>query len=242
MATDDNAARCVPQPRDAASPIAGRSEFEAGPRYFGFELTPSGRPARARRWQTASAAAGSSRLVSSHDAGQNRKPLVTAERTDRRPTPGTRAGPVTLTCLGASTEPPFDAVTSDGLLVAADLARGLDIPGGHVQQHEKTIEQTVRREAWEEVRVRLGKLTLVEVIESDYFGADDVTYMVIYTAPVTRLAPWEAGHESAGRVILPPEEFLQRYHGGDPALMRHLVSSALTVPGTPSGHPSVPVP
>ncbi len=26
MSTDDNAARCVPQPRDAASPIAGRSK------------------------------------------------------------------------------------------------------------------------------------------------------------------------------------------------------------------------
>ncbi len=26
VSTDDNAARCVPQPRDAASPIAGRSK------------------------------------------------------------------------------------------------------------------------------------------------------------------------------------------------------------------------
>ena len=123
------------------------------------------------------------------------------------------------------------SVTGEGLLVVADLARGLDIPGGHVQRHERSVEETVRREAWEEVRVGLGELTRVEVVRSDCFGARDLTYMVICAAWVTELAPWEGGHESAGRVVLPPGEFLERYRGGDGELMRHLVRSALTVLG-----------
>ncbi len=144
-------------------------------------------------------------------------------------------GETTLSCLGPSPDPPFEqvtsaavvAVTDDGRLVVADLARGLDIPGGHVQRGESSIDETVRREAWEEVRARLGALHPVEVIESDYFGADDLTYMVIRTARITELGPWEATHESAGRVVIDPEEFLRSYRGGDPILMRHLVTAAL---------------
>ncbi|WP_084132530.1 NUDIX hydrolase [Parafrankia colletiae] len=158
---------------------------------------------------------------------------------DRRSTSRGRAGAVTLRCRGAGVEPPFAAVTSAsvvtvtaaGLLLLADLPRGLDIPGGHVQRGERTAEQTARREVWEEVRARLGPLTLVEVIESDYFGGDDLTYMVIYVGRVVRLAPWEGGYESAGRVELPAAAFLDRYRGGDPALMRHLVTRALALAG-----------
>ncbi|WP_018640032.1 NUDIX domain-containing protein [Parafrankia elaeagni] len=166
---------------------------------------------------------------------------------DRRSTARARVGGgvVTLRCRGAGVEPPFAAVTSAsvvtltaaGLLLLADLPRGVDIPGGHVQFGERTAEQTARREVWEEVRARLGPLTLVEVIESDYFGGDDLTYMMIFVGRVVRLAPWEGGFESAGRVELPAAVFLDRYRGGDPALMRHLVTCALTVagPGTTGG-------
>ncbi|WP_261575215.1 NUDIX hydrolase, partial [Frankia gtarii] len=154
---------------------------------------------------------------------------------DRRPVRHRQDGEMTLSCLGPSPDPPFEqvtsaavvAVTDDGRLVVADLARGLDIPGGHVQRGESSIDETVRREAWEEVRVQLGVLHPVEVIESDYFGADDLTYMVIRTGRVAELGPWEATHESAGRVVIDPEEFLRSYRGRDPALMRHLVTTAL---------------
>jgi len=156
---------------------------------------------------------------------------------DRRPTlrgrPG--RGPTRLTCVGPAARPAFDAVTSasvvavtdDGRLLLADLARGLDLPGGHVKWRDASCEQTARRETWEEVRAELGDLTLAEVIESDYFGEDDLTYMVVYAARVRQLAPWTDGHESAGRVLLPPAEFLDRYQGRRPALMRHLVAAAL---------------
>lgn len=171
---------------------------------------------------------------------------MSVERTDRRPLSCTHSQPVTLTRLGASAQPPFEAVTSaavvavtqDDMLVVADLARGLDIPGGHVQRHEKSIEETVRREAWEEARITLANLKPVEVIESDYFGADDLTYLVIFAARVMRLAPWEEKHESAGRMVLAPFEFLERYRAGDPELMQYLVNSALVVLGVlPGGRP-----
>ncbi|MDT3438369.1 NUDIX domain-containing protein [Pseudofrankia sp. BMG5.37] len=156
---------------------------------------------------------------------------------DRRPTVRSRPGrgPTRLTCLGREARPAFEAVTSasvvavddDGRLVLAELARGLDLPGGHVQWRDTSPEETARREALEEIRAELGELTLVEVIESDYFGPDDLTYMIIYVARVHRLLPWTGGHESAGRVLLPPAGFLAGYRGTRPGLMRHLVTSAL---------------
>lgn len=154
---------------------------------------------------------------------------------DRRPTHRRPGVQTRLTCLGPRDLPAFDAVTSaavvavteDGALLLADLARGLDLPGGHAQRGDASPEHTARRETWEEVRAELADLTLVEVIESDYFGPDDLTYMIIYTARVRRLHPWTGGHESAGRVTLPPADFLARYQGGHPDLMHHLVTAAL---------------
>ncbi|MBX6388542.1 MAG: NUDIX domain-containing protein [Frankia sp.] len=160
---------------------------------------------------------------------------------DRRPTQRRRqpAGPVRLTCLGAAAVPPFEAVTSasvvavteDGRLVLARLDRGLDLPGGHVQWRDRSAEAAARRETWEEVRAELAALRMVEVIESDYFGPDDLTYMVVFAARVRRLHPWAGGHESAGRVLLPPAEFLGQYRGGHPWLMRHLVTTGIAALG-----------
>jgi 8-oxo-dGTP diphosphatase len=154
---------------------------------------------------------------------------------DRRPTHRRADVRTRLTCLGPAAEPAFDAVTSaavvavaeDGTLLLADLARGLDLPGGHVQRGDGSPEQTACRETWEEVRAELTDLVLVEVVESDYFGPDDLTYMLIYAARVHGLHPWTGGHESAGRVLLPPADFLARYQGTHPDLMRHLVTTAL---------------
>jgi len=158
---------------------------------------------------------------------------------DRRPTPrrgGTRSR---LTCLGPTVEPPLRAVTSaavvavrdDGSLLLAELDRGVDLPGGHVQHGDASAEEAARRETWEEVRAELADLILVEVVESDYFGPDDLTYMLIYAARVRRLHPWTDGHESAGRVELAPADFLGRYQGTHPDLMRHYVTAALAALG-----------
>jgi 8-oxo-dGTP diphosphatase len=154
---------------------------------------------------------------------------------DRRRAAMERGAPVTLTPLGGSFSPPWERVTSvsvvaftsDGAMVVADLDRGLDLPGGHTAVHERSAEETARREVWEETRVEVEDLMPVEVIESDYFGADDLTYMVTYAARVRHLAPWTPGdEESRGRLLLSPEEFLVRYTAGDRELMTHLVTTA----------------
>ncbi|MFD6325520.1 NUDIX hydrolase [Streptomyces sp. NPDC058442] len=142
---------------------------------------------------------------------------------------------MTFTPLGGSFASPWSRVTSasvvaftpDGMLVIADLERGLDLPGGHTQRHERSPEETARREAWEETRVVLDDLTPIEVIESEYFGADDLTYMVIFAAGVCHLAPWTPGdEESRGRLLMTPEDFLARCTAGDHGLMAHLVTVA----------------
>ncbi|MQS07456.1 NUDIX domain-containing protein [Streptomyces sp. IF17] len=143
--------------------------------------------------------------------------------------------PVRLTPMGASYVPPWEKVTSvsviaftvEGAMVVADLDRGPDLPGGHTQRHERCGEETARREAWEETRVVMDDLVPIEVIESDYFGPDDLTYMIVYGGLCRRLAPWTPGDdESRGRLLMTPETFLSRYTAGDPDLMTHLVTTA----------------
>lgn len=156
---------------------------------------------------------------------------------DRRRTAMELGMPVTLTPLGAAYDPPWSQVTSasvvaftaNGHIALADLNRGLDLPGGHVQQHDRSPQDTARREAWEETRILLHALTRIEVIQSDYFGPDDLTFMVIYAARIRKIVPWVAGDdESRGRQLLTPADFLAQYTAGDPALMTHLVTTAQT--------------
>ncbi len=162
-------------------------------------------------------------------------PHASQGRDRRRTTPpvGRR---VTFTPLDPGVLPSAEQVTSvavvpfaaSGELVAVLLDRGVDLPGGHVREDEDSLEETARREAWEEARVELGPLVPAQVIRSDLYGdaPEDLTYMVVYAARVTRLAPFAREHESHGRVLLDPEEFLSRYRAGDPALMRRLVEAA----------------
>jgi 8-oxo-dGTP diphosphatase len=81
--------------------------------------------------------------------------------------------------ISNSSLPAFEKITSvlvvpftpDGLIVCALLPRGIDLPGGHVQINEQTCEETARREAMEEAGITLGKLQLLKVLQSDYFGS-----------------------------------------------------------------------
>lgn len=102
---------------------------------------------------------------------------------------------------------------SDGRIVTAMLDRGIDIPGGHVEAEDASIEGTVRREAIEEAGIELGPLVLASVIELDYFGPDRLTYMLSYVATVVEFGPVSTEHESSGRRIVPIEEFLGEYQG-----------------------------
>jgi 8-oxo-dGTP diphosphatase len=132
--------------------------------------------------------------------------------------------------------PPFDTITSvavvpftpDGRIVAALLDRGVDLPGGHVQETERTIEETARREVMEEVGITLKDLFAVNVIQSDYYGntPEDLTYMVILTAFVDEFQPFTPNLESKGRLVLDIEDFLAQYTAGDLERMRNMVMAA----------------
>ncbi len=81
---------------------------------------------------------------------------------DRRRTDVADERAVTFVQLGPGFVPPFEQVTSvsvvpfadDGRMVAALLRRGVDLPGGHVQEGETSVEQVARREATEEADIR----------------------------------------------------------------------------------------
>src|SRR5665811_906361 len=126
-----------------------------------------------------------------------------------------------FTCTYLDRDAAYDtsAVTSasvvpflaDGRLVAAILDRGVDLPGGHVAVTDESFEATVRREALEEAGVRLGRLVLASVIESDYFGPSHLTYMLSYVGEVVELGTVSTEHESMGRRVLSVDEFLDGY-------------------------------
>ena len=108
------------------------------------------------------------------------------------------------------------------------LDRGIDLPGGHVETEDTSVEETVRREALEEAGIELGPLVLASVIESDYFGPDRLTYMLSYVATVVGFGTVSTEHESSGRRIVSIEEFLSEYRG-DSRGMQLILKRALDV-------------
>ena len=132
--------------------------------------------------------------------------------------------------------PPFDRVTSvgvvpfmpDGRMVATLLERGIDIPGGHVQENEHDIETTARREAMEEAGIEIGDIRIVGILQSDSYGSapHELTYIMIVAAQVVKLHPFESIHEALGRDVVTTEEFLSRYKAGKNDTMRSIIESA----------------
>jgi hypothetical protein len=56
--------------------------------------------------------------------------------------------------------------------------------------------------------------------------ADDLTYMIIFTAFVHEFQPFTPNQESTGRLVLDIEDFLAQYTAADRGLMRSLVTAA----------------
>lgn len=146
---------------------------------------------------------------------------------------------VTFSKVGTDNVPPFSKVTSvsvipiteSGEIVAVRLKnRGLDIPGGHVEKHEKTPEETLHRELMEEANVTVKDLKLVEVIKSNYFGdkPEDVSFMLIYVAKVDEIYDFTLSDEmSHERVITTPKEFIKNYEAGDKEFMNEILKNAI---------------
>ena len=115
------------------------------------------------------------------------------------------------------------------LMVATVLQRGLDIPGGHVEASDNGIVQTIKRETYEEACLSLADpLYLIGIIASDY-DPKKTTYMLITTGRVDALDDFVAIHESVGREILSPDDFLARYEAGPRDMMQELLKRAYTL-------------
>lgn len=130
--------------------------------------------------------------------------------------------------------PPFKDVTSvsaipfteDGKLVVVNLRhRGLDLPGGHVEQGELSPLDTVTREVMEEACMTVKNLTLAEVIVSDYYP-DRPTYMLLYAAFVNELLEFAPNDEASERVVINQKDFISRYQAGNKDLMQEAVYRA----------------
>lgn len=139
---------------------------------------------------------------------------------------------VTFTHLGNKMLPKFEQVTSvaaipftnDGRLVVVNLRhRGLDLPGGHVEAHESSPEDTMSREVMEEAYMTIRDSILVDVVESNYFE-DRKSYMLLYAVYVDELKEFIPNDESSERVIISAEDFIQQYTAWDKALMKDAIT------------------
>lgn len=161
---------------------------------------------------------------------------TTQEKPDKRRTPPSPGHKTNFRLREAGFVPPFDAVTAvstiaftaDGHIVAAEENRGPDLPGGHVQEGENSAEETARREADEEAGIELGAITLLRAIESDRYGSapEELTYMLIVTALVTREGPVPPG---MCKHIMTVEEFKQQHRGLRKEMICELVDLAFAI-------------
>lgn len=166
-----------------------------------------------------------------------------SKATDRKRTELVKGKKVNFTYLPPHEVRDFAKVTSvcvipftdDGQMVATIIDRGIDFPGGHVQQGETTLQQTADREAMEEACITLHPIKVVSYIESDFYGTapDQLTYMVVTTARVKEILPFKANEEALGREILPPEAFLEKFKNLKADDAAYLVKMALNLTSQP---------
>jgi 8-oxo-dGTP diphosphatase len=120
-------------------------------------------------------------------------------------------------------------VTADGRIVLAELSRGREIPGGGIEPADRDFVATARREAWEEARIELGELKLLQFIRIDRRDKpSEPSYAVIYAGAVTRMPPFERKHESFGRVVVSVDDYVARYGLGSLEDRRTLIAMTMS--------------
>jgi 8-oxo-dGTP pyrophosphatase MutT (NUDIX family) len=133
---------------------------------------------------------------------------------------------------------PFEAVTAvcvipflrSGEVVGIIERRGLDIPGGHVQDGETSIVAVGRREALEEAAITLGDLNLIGYLASPIKDeVNGTTYIAILTGLTLAVLPFTSRYDANDRRIVNPDRFLADYRGGDSKTMRMLLDRARQV-------------
>ncbi|HEY8992879.1 MAG TPA: NUDIX domain-containing protein [Candidatus Microsaccharimonas sp.] len=121
-------------------------------------------------------------------------------------------------------------LTVDGKIVAVNIInRGIDIPGGHIDDNETAIE-AMQREAHEEARISIENPVLIDVWRltsaNNQLGLSQKPYLLLYTANVVSMEDFVPNHEADERLILEPEDFIAKYFG-DKQQARVMVERAL---------------
>jgi 8-oxo-dGTP diphosphatase len=120
--------------------------------------------------------------------------------------------------------------TTDGKVVAVNIInRGIDIPGGHIDDNETAL-QAVQREAQEEAQISVKNPVLIDVWRltsmNDQLGLLQKPYLLLYAADVTSMKDFVPNDEADERLILEPDDFIAKYFG-DKQQAQVMVDSAL---------------
>jgi len=132
---------------------------------------------------------------------------------------------ITAQSLGNKYAPPIGEtltahcvpVTEDGKIVAVDVVnRGVDIPGGHIEDGEAAVT-AMSRETYEEASITLGESTLIDVwkasSDNELIGLSTKPYLLVYVARVKSVDEFVPNQEVRARLFLAPDEFVLQYFG-----------------------------
>jgi 8-oxo-dGTP pyrophosphatase MutT (NUDIX family) len=147
---------------------------------------------------------------------------------------------ITATSLGTDSVPalretltshcvPF---TSDGKIVAVNIiGRGVDIPGGHIDENESAVE-ALRRESYEEAQITIGNPILIDVWKlsstNEELGLSEKPYILLYSAHVESMQDFMANNEVSERLIMEPDDFVATYFG-DKQQARIMIDKAMAI-------------
>ncbi len=120
--------------------------------------------------------------------------------------------------------------TADGKIVAVNIInRGVDIPGGHIDNNETAI-QAMQRETLEEAQISVENPVLIDVWRLTSINAElgllQKPYLLLYKADVVSIKDFVPNEEVHERLILQPDDFIAKYFG-DKQQARIMVASAL---------------
>ena len=108
------------------------------------------------------------------------------------------------------------------------------MPGGHLDKNESAADCLVR-EALEEARVAIQKLTLLGFIEADHRKNSEFdgqypvqSVQAIYRADVSSLFEFDAKHESTARRFVTTEELPAVHHEWNAVLQEALEAALVT--------------